>query len=64
VAAIVITDASPLIALARVNGLAQPLFRLDHMGPVGITVPAGIQHQLFSLSFVLLAQVLPVTAGM
>jgi len=30
------------------------------MGPVGITVPAGIQHQLYSLSFVLLAQVLPV----
>ena len=32
----------------------------DHVGPVGVTVPAGIEHQLFSLGLVLLAQVLPV----
>ena len=32
----------------------------DHVGPVGITVPAGIEHQLFSQGFVLLAQALPI----
>ena len=32
----------------------------DHVGPVGVTVSAGIEHQLFSLGFVLLAQSLPV----
>ena len=32
----------------------------DHVGPVGVAMPAGVEHQLFSLRFVLLTKVLPV----
>ena len=34
----------------------------DHVGTVGVAVPAGVQNQLFALGVVLAPQVLPVLA--